>query len=269
MLLKNKIVLVTGSTTGIGAAIARQCIAEGAKVMIHGRDAKRAQALCAELGNDNTGYIITDLAEADEAGCASLIDATIERFGRIDSLINNAGISPRSNIDTVTVEGFEWVVRLNMRAPLFLSKAAVREFRKQGQGGTIVNIGSINAYCGQADLLPYAMTKGALMTMTRNLGNALSNEKIRVTQLNVGWTLTPNESDIKKGEGFPEDWEKKIPPTYAPSGKLLRPEDVARHAVFWASEVSAPANAAVYELEQYPVVGRNLINEIPLDIFEK
>ena len=132
----------------------------------------------------------------------------------------------------------------------------------------MVNIGSINAYCGEAVLLIYSMTKGGLMTMTRNLGNSLSREGIRVNQLNVGWTLTENESKIKRNQGFSENWESKIPSTYAPSGHLIHPEDVARHAVFWASDVSAPANAVVYELEQYPVVGRNLINEIPLDIFK-
>lgn len=269
MLLKDKVVLVTGSTTGIGAAIAERCVMEGARVMIHGRCEERAKAMVAELGKDKADYTISDLTEDDPHMYAKMIQATVDSFGRIDCLVNNAGASPRSTLDTITNESFGWVVRLNMRAPLFLTQAAVKAFRHQKSGGTVVNIGSINAYCGQADLLPYSMTKGALMTMTRNLGNALGKENIRVNQLNVGWTLTPNESKIKEGEGFPSDWEGKIPATYAPSGRLLRPEDVAKHVVFWASDISAPANAVVYELEQYPVIGRNLINEIPLDIFKE
>jgi len=268
MLLKDKIVVITGSTTGIGAEIAKQCVAEGAKVMVHGRNEERAKAMVAELGKNNANYIISDLTEGNPEMYSKMIQSTVEAFGRLDSLINNAGGSQRNTIDTLTHESFDWAVRLNMRTPLFLSQAAVKVFRQQQSGGTIVNIGSINAHCGQSDLLPYSMAKGAMMTMTRNLGNALGKENIRVNQLNVGWTLTPNESKIKQGEGFPTNWETKIPATYAPSGQLLRPKDIAKHAVFWASDASAPANAVVYELEQYPVIGRNLINEIPLDIFK-
>lgn len=267
LLLKDKVVIVTGSTTGIGAAIAKECVAEGAKVMIHGRDEPRAKALVQELGTDKTAYFLSQFSDIDIERTTSLVEATMDRFGRIDSLINNAGKSPRNDISNVTASDFDWLVRLNLRAPLFLTQAVVKEFKKQG-GGTIVNIGSINAYCGQADLLTYSVTKGGLMTMTRNLGNALAKEGIRVNQLNVGWTLTENECKIKEGEGFPNNWESKIPATYAPSGSLLRPADIARHAVFWASTVSAPANGVVYELEQYPIVGRNLINEIPLEIFK-
>lgn len=268
LLLKDEVVLVTGSTTGIGAEIARHCVAEGAKVMIHGRNDDRAKMICGELGENNADYIIADLAEVNPHMYSKMVQATVDRFGRIDCLINNAGGSLRNTIDSVTNESFEWAVRLNMKSPLFLTQAAVRAFHKQRSGGTVVNIGSINAHCGQSDLLPYSMAKGAMMTMTRNLGNALGKENIRVNQLNVGWTLTPNENKIKKSEGFPKDWEDKIPDTYAPLGKLLRPVDIARHVVFWASEDSAPANGVVYELEQYPMIGRNLINEIPLDIFE-
>lgn len=268
VLLKDKVVLVTGSTTGIGAAIAKQCIAEGAKVMIHGRDEARAQDMIQRLGKENTAYFMGDLATPDTSICHKLVAATVKHFGRIDCLINNAAKSPRNNIDTLTEEKFDWIYYLDIRSPLFLSQAAVKEFRKQKSGGTIVNIGTINAYCGQADLLGYAIAKGGLMTMTRNLGNALGHENIRVNQLNVGWTLTENESLIKEGEGFPPHWEDKIPKTYAPSGRLLRPDEVARHAIFWASGASAPANGVVYEVEQYPVIGRNLINEIPLSVFK-
>ena len=269
MLLKDKVVLVTGSTNGIGTAIVSHCVKEGAKVVIHGRDEDRARALCQQLGEDNAAYVIADLSDPDVLGNADhLVSAAPEKFGRLDCLVNNAGKSPRSDITTLTPENFDKIVRLNLRAPLFLIQAAAKVFVKQGQG-TVVNIGSINAYCGQADLLPYSITKGGLMTLTRNLGNALGEKKIRVNQLNVGWTLTPNESKIKEGEGFPEGWEAKIPTTYAPSGKLLRPDDIARQVVFWASDASAPANGVVYEVEQYPVIGRNLINEIPLDIYEE
>lgn len=266
MLLKDKVILVTGSTTGIGAAIARRCVKEGARVVVHGRRAERTQAIVDELGAENAKYVLADLGEPH--GSKGLIAAATEAFGQLDSIVNNAGASPRDDVDSITHEGFDWIVQLNLRSPLFLSCDAICYFRAQGHG-TIVNIGSINAYCGQSDQLSYAITKGGLMTMTRNLGNALGTENIRINQLNVGWTLTENESKIKEGEGFPKDWEGKIPEHFAPTGKLVRPEQVAAHAVFWASDHSAPANGTVYEVEQYPMIGRNLINTISLDVFDE
>lgn len=269
MILKDKVILVTGATTGIGAAIAKRCVQEGAKVMVHGQDEQRAKEIVQRLGGEQAAYALGDLTANNTDICRELVAKTIKTFGRIDSLINNAAKSPRNDIDSLTDEKFDWIIRLDLRAPLFLSQAAVKAFRNQKSNGTIVNIGSINAYCGQSDLLGYAIAKGGLMTMTRNLGNALSKEGIRVNQLNVGWTLTENESELKQKEGFPKHWENKIPLTYAPSGRLVRPEEVAAHVVFWASSVSAPANGVVYELEQYPVIGRNLINELPLDLFKE
>lgn len=267
MLLKDKVILVTGSTTGIGAAIAEACVKQGAKVMLHGRDKSRAQEMVDKLGKENARYALFDLSDPNTP--KTLVEATIKEFGRVDSLVNNAGKSPRDDIGTMCGEAFDRLVRLNLRAPLFITRHVVRHLREVKRPGTIVNIGSINAYCGEAVLLGYSITKGGMMTMTRNLGNALASENIRVNQLNVGWTLTDNESRLKQRQGFPEEWETSIPETYRPSGRLLRPEEIARHVVFWASDFSAPANGVVYELEQYPLIGRNLINEIPLEIFKE
>lgn len=266
MLLKDKVVLITGSTKGIGEGIAKRCLAEGAKIIIHGRKEPRAKELVAEIGKD-VPYCIADLMDYKTSD--RLIKAALDAYGRLDVLINNAGIYPRSTIDSVTPELYEEVMSTNFRAPLFLTQAAVKVFRQQKTGGNVVNIGSINAYCGESGMSIYAPSKGALMTMTRNLANELGPENIRINLLNVGWTLTPNESALKQSQGFVKDWEKYIPKTYAPSGRLLRPADVAAHAVFWASDQSKPANGVVYDLEQYPMIGRNLINEIPLDVFHE
>ncbi len=260
-MLKQKVILVTGSTTGIGKAIAERCVKEGAKVMIHGTKEDVAEQVSRELGS-HTAYCVHDLEK--EPTSDRCVRATIETFGRIDGLINNAGIYPRNNLENLDETLFEQVVAVNMKAPLFLCQHAVDAFKRQEGGGAILNIGSINAHCGERVLLVYSMTKGALMTMTRNLADALGTEKIRVNQLNVGWTLTENEIFTKMTGGFPDDWEKKLPYTYAPTGKLLRPDEIAAHAVFWISDQSAPANGVVYELEQYPVIGRNLISELSL-----
>ncbi len=252
MLLENKVILVTGSTTGIGEAIARRCVADGAKVMIHGLEKELAKKVTRSLGAVSH-FFIADFA--DPNNCELLVRYTLEHFGRLDGLVNNAAVMTRSNIETTDVATFNHTIAINLRAPLLLIRAAMPQFRKQG-GGAVVNIGSMNALCGEPNQLAYAVAKGGLMTMTRNLADAHGTEKIRFTQLNVGWTVTASERVRKKKEGLPEDWEDRVPRRYAPSGRLLTPEQVAAHVVHWLSDEFAPASGVVYELEQYPMIGR-------------
>jgi NAD(P)-dependent dehydrogenase (short-subunit alcohol dehydrogenase family) len=261
--LKHKVILITGSTLGIGKAIANLCLSLGAKVMIHGRSQENVKAAIESFSasSEQIGTCLVDfLAEKDAA--EKLIEATVERFGRIDGLVNNAGIYPRCDIDSLNSELFDQVIQVNLKAPMFLIQEATKAFRKQASGGTVLNIGSINAYGGQRDLLVYSASKGGLMAMTHNLGHTLAKEKIRVNQLNVGWTLTETEKATREKEGFSKDWEKQITKTLIPSGKLLRPENIAKHAIFWISDLSAPASGTVCDVEQYPITGRNLIPEL-------
>jgi len=258
-MLKDKVILITGSTTGIGETIVARCVKEGAKVMIQGRNEKRAQAVHQQHSHA-TSYVIADLSFHESY--EKIVDATVREFGRIDCLVNNAAVTTRSNIDTSDEKMFNSIMDVNLKAPLLISRAAIKAFRQQGQGGTIVNIGSLNAYCGQTDLLVYSMSKGGLMTMTRNLADALGVEGIRVNQINVGWTVTANEIELKEKEGLPKDWESHVSSLFAPSGRLLQPNNIAAHVAFWLSEDSAPVNGTVCDVEQYPLVGRNLINAI-------
>ncbi|MCB0131810.1 MAG: SDR family NAD(P)-dependent oxidoreductase, partial [Caldilineaceae bacterium] len=170
MRLMDKIVLVTGSTTGIGEATARLCVAEGARVMVHGRDEARAQALCAQLG-DRSAYVIADLAHPDGPG--DLVRATVAHFGTLDAVVNNAAVTTRSNLDTTDAALFDWIVAINLRAPMLVIQAAVEEFRRRG-AGVVLNVGSINALAGEPNLLAYSAAKGGLQTMSRNLANALA-----------------------------------------------------------------------------------------------
>ena len=258
MRLDGKVILVTGSTTGIGRAIAERCAEEGASVMVHGRNRERAREVVAELGE--TSHAVT--AElADPAACERVVEATLERFGRLDGLVNNAALTTRSDLETTDAAMFDMIVAVNLRAPLLLFRAALPQFRRQG-GGVVLNIGSINGYCGEPKLLAYSISKGGLITMTRNLADAFGREHIRVNQLNVGWTLSENEIALKIREGMPEDWFEHVPPVYAPSGRLLLPDEVAAHAVHWLSDASAPVSGTVLELEQYPVIGRNAAKEV-------
>lgn len=252
--LKDKAIIITGSSSGIGFAIAKAVYAEGACVMLHGTKADVLAQRADELG-PRAHWIAADISNLDEID--KLASTTMDAFGGIDGLVNNAGIFPRSTIDTNIPEQFDKVFHINTRAPLLLSQAMVRDCRRRKVAGSIVNIGSINAYCGADMILIYSMSKGALMTMTRNLGDTLGEELIRVNQLNVGWTLTEGEIAKQKQVGSPDDWHLNIDKAAAPRGSLLTPDEIAPHAVFWLSDASAPVSGSVYEIEQYPVIGRN------------
>lgn len=257
--LKYKVILVTGSATGIGEGMARRFVSEGAVVMLHDRQADGLQALAAELGND-TAFVIGDLE--DHAVSARLIEQTVARFGRIDGLVNNAAVKTRGTIEDTDEEAFDRTVTVNLKAPFFLIRAALPHFRRQGCG-RILNIGSINAYCGEKNQCIYSAIKGALMTLTRNLADAHGAEGIRVNQINPGWTLTPNELVLKATEGLPPDWPSRLPAAYAPGGRLFSPDDVAAAAVYLLSDEAALLNGAVLDLEQYPMIGRNPPKEMP------
>jgi len=252
MRLKDKVVIVTGSTTGIGEAIARRAIEEGARVLIHGRDVERGEAIVAELG-ERARFAAADLAMPSAA--PELIQKAIESFGKLDCLVNNAASVARSDLQSTDAKFFDSMMATNVRAPLLLIQAAYSHLKKSR--GCVLNIGSINAYTGEGNLLAYSISKGALMTLSRNLADALCYEQIRVNHFNVGWVLTSNEYKQKIKDGLPKDWPNQIEPKYAPSGRIMRPEEIAAAAMFWMSDESRPISGSVVELEQFPMIGRN------------
>lgn len=256
--LKDKVILVTGSTTGIGESMVRVFAREGARVMIHGRRKQAAEKLAGEIG-ENASFTIGALEDPEVP--AKLVAATVAQFGRIDGLVNNAAVITHGGIEDTDEQTFDRTLAINLRAPLFLIRAALPHFRKQGRG-RVLNIGSINAYCGERILLAYSIAKGGLMTLTRNLADAHGTEGIQFNQLNVGWTLTPNEYALKMNDGLPADWPTKLPRSVAPSGRIHSPEEVALAAVYFLSDEAALINGSILDVEQFPVIGRNPIKEV-------
>lgn len=251
--LKDKVILVTGSTTGIGEAVARLFVREGAFVMIHGRRKDAAEALAAELG-ERAAFTIGALE--DPAVPARLVEETVARFGRIDGIVNNAAVITRGTIDNATPEVFDRTLAINVRAPLFIIRAAMPHFHKQG-GGRVLNIGSINAYCGEQTYLIYSISKGGLTTLTRNLADAHASEHVQINQLNAGWTLTPNEYALKLSDGMPPDWPQRLPKSSAPAGRIHNPDEVAMAAIFFLTDEAALINGSILDVEQFPLIGRN------------
>jgi NAD(P)-dependent dehydrogenase (short-subunit alcohol dehydrogenase family) len=254
MRLKDKVVIVTGSTTGIGKAIAKRCVQEGARVVIHGLEEEWGKQIISEVGKNNAVLHIEDISK--EGAAERLVNIAIQSFGKLDAVVNNAAMVVSSNIHTTDRAFLQKVLGINTIAPFELIKAALPELSKQK--GCVLNIGSVNAWSGEPNLMAYSMSKGALMTMTRNLGDTLHRENgVRVNQINPGWVLTETEKQRKKDHGLAEDWYKDLPDVYAPAGRILWPEEIAAAAVYWLADESGPISGQVVDLEQHPFIGRN------------
>jgi NAD(P)-dependent dehydrogenase (short-subunit alcohol dehydrogenase family) len=254
MRLEGKVIIITGSTTGIGKAIALRCVSEGARVVLHGLEAAWGQDVLTEIGTDNAVLHIEDISI--DGAAERLVDLALTSFGRIDAVVNNAAIVASSDIHSTDKEFFRRILEVNTLAPFALIKAALPHLSKTH--GCVLNIGSVNAYSGEPNLFAYSVSKGALMTLTRNLGDTLHREnRVRVNQINPGWVLTETEIRRKKEHGLSEDWYKDLPDVYAPAQRILWPKEIAAAAVYWLSDESGPISGQVVDLEQHPFIGRN------------
>ncbi|GAC1586779.1 MAG: SDR family oxidoreductase [Chitinophagaceae bacterium] len=254
MRLQNKVIIITGSTTGIGKAIALRCVEEGACVVIHGLEESWGRLVVAGLEQGKAVLHIEDISQ--EGAPCRLVDLAIQSFGKLDAIVNNAAMVVSSNIHTTDKAFIQRVLEVNTIAPFELIKAALPHLTKQH--GCVLNIGSVNAWSGEPNLFAYSVSKGALMTMTRNLGDTLHRENgVRVNQINPGWVLTETEKQRKKDHGLAADWYKDLPSVYAPAGRILWPAEIAAAAVYWLADESGPISGQVVDLEQHPFIGRN------------
>ena len=223
MRLKDKVIIITGATSGIGKAIAVRAVAEGAKVVIHGIDQVAGQKVVDHLGK-NAVLCIADLAKADSP--AEIVDCAIKSFGQIDGLVNNAAIIERNNLSQITPEAFAKTITVNLQSALFLIQACYEHLKKSK--GAVLNIGSINAYSGESSLLAYSIGKAGLQTMSRNLANAHGVDQVRFNLINPGWILTEREYVDQIKKGLPEKWPEKLGKENIPFGVMSTPEQLAR-----------------------------------------
>lgn len=255
MRLNDKVIIVTGSTTGIGKAIAKRCVAEGASVVVHGLEENWGKTVVKDLGSDKATLHVEDIS--NEGAPERLVALAIKTFGKLDAIVNNAAMVAASDTDSTDKVFLQKIMDVNSIAPFLLTKAALPYLTESH--GCVLNIGSVNAWSGEPNLLGYSMSKGALMTMTRNLGDVLHRENgVRINQINPGWVLTETEVERKKEHGLKENWFEDIPDMYAPAGRILKPEEIATAAVYWLEDASGPISGQVVDLEQHPLIGRNI-----------
>lgn len=244
--LADKVLIVTGAASGIGAAIARALAAEGVgTLLLTDRDGAGLQRLASELG---AGAVVADLS--DPAAPDRIAEAALAQFGRMDGLVNAAGLTTRASVLTGTAAVWDELFAVNTRAAFFLMQAVISDLKGRGAAGAIVNILSINALCGSPELAIYSASKGALATLTRNAAHAHMADRIRVNGINLGWVATESELRMQSevlghGPGWLAAAEARMP-----LGRLVSAEDCARLAVFLMGDASAPLTGACIDLEQ-------------------
>ncbi len=249
--LRDKVLLVTGSTQGLGVKIATLAVASGVSgVMVSGRDAERGLKTVASLvgRGARTAFSCANLEDAEAPH--RLLEATRAEFGRVDLLVNCAGLTDRASLLDGTHETWERLFAVNARAPFFLMQGAVKDMLARKAPGAIVNILSMNSHCGSPELAVYSATKGALATLTRNTANACLASGIRVNGINMGWVATDAEREMQsKTLGQGEDWWR-LASAKMPLGRLLTDDEVAQLAIFLLSEQSGLMTGALIDLEQ-------------------
>ena len=233
--LSGKIAIVTGGTQGVGEAIARLFAERGAAGMvICGRNTESGERVAKEIAATGCPDVFVKADLAKVADCRKVVAEADKRFGRVDALVNAAGLSDRGDIFDTTEERFNEIFNVNVRAPFFLIQETVRIMRREKIAGSIVNIQSMSAHGGQPFITAYCASKGALATLTRNVAHSLLKFRIRVNGLNIGWMSTPGEDRIMKTyHGAKDGWLEEAVKT-RPFGRLLDPKEVARACAYLA-----------------------------------
>ena len=245
--LKDKVIIVSGGTKGVGKAAAEEFARQGAKVVIGGRDeesARKSIRIMKTYGSDGL-FVYTDLLKVND--CKNLFKQAFEAYGRIDGFFNYAGVTPVSPLDTCDEETFDWVMDVNFKACFFCCQEAVKYMRKSG-GGSIVLTGSAHAWGGQKDRAAYACSKGVLRTLMEHISHNYASEQIRCNYLTLGWTPTEGEVTLRKSLGESEAELRQRAAEVLPMGRMLERTDYLEALVYMMSDASAMMTGSTFRI---------------------
>lgn len=237
MLLENKVAIVTGGARGIGLACALRLAKEGAKVVIADINGEEGQAAVADLKTSGEEALYVDCDVAERLDVHNLVASTLEAFGSIDVLINNAGVVDDAPFLELSEADFDTTLRINLKGAFLVGQAVARQMVKQAKGtsrgtaGTIVNMSSVNAVFALPDHAAYSMSKGGIQQLTKAMALALAPHRIRVNAIGPGTIDTPLLAAVIKDEGFRQRVLSRTP-----IGRIGRAEEMAAVAVWLASD---------------------------------
>ena len=249
--MAGKVAVVTGGTQGLGEATARLFAERGAAgIVICGRNAENGARVKSsmEAKGTRTVYVKSDLANVED--CRKVIAEADKAFGHVDVLVNAAAITDRGTIWDTEPKLFDAMFAVNVRAPFFLMQDAAKLMKRENRNGTMVNIISMSGHGGQPFITAYCASKGALITLTKNVAFSLMRHGVRVNGLCIGWTDTPGEDRIMKmyhdaADGWLQQAEASLP-----FGRLLKPDEVARATAYLSTDESGLMTGSIIDFDQ-------------------
>ncbi len=231
MRLKDKVCIITGAAQGIGFACAKRFVDDGAKVMLADIDVAKGEAAAARLsgGPGEAAFMACDVGE--KALVDAVVAATVEKWGRLDVMLANAAIVVQGDILEVDEDTYDQVTRVNMKGFFLSNQAAARQMVAQGEGGSIINMSSIQAEITNANMLVYAMCKGGVKQLTRSSALALATRNIRVNAIGPGTILTEMAEKILADPAV-----RHTAMSRTPMARAGQPSEIASVAAFLASD---------------------------------
>jgi len=243
--------VVTGGTQGMGEATARLLAARGAAGMvICGRSRTKGEAVARDIAKSgcDVRYVEADLGKVAE--CRAIIATADKAWGKLHMLVNCAGLTDRGTILDTSPELFDAMFAVNVRAPFFLMQDAIKIMQRERIEGTIVNLITMSSYGGQPFITAYCASKGALVTLARNVAFSVMRQRIRVNGLNIGWSDTPGEDRIMKTYHGAKDGWLAAAEKAQPFGRLIKTDEVARTIAFLASAESGLMTGSIVDFDQ-------------------
>jgi glucose 1-dehydrogenase len=245
MRLQNKVAIVTGSGSGIGQAIAVRFAREGAAVVVdyvgHSDVPNETEKQIASFGGKAIA-VAADVAKPDEV--QNLIDRAVAAFGRLDIVVNNAGIEKKAPFVDYPLDGLQKILAVNLVGPFLVSQAAARQMIKQKQGGRLINISSVHEDLPMPTNAAYCASKGGLRMLMRTIAVELAKDRITVNNIGPGAVFTPIDADV---EAKPE-MEKSLMGEI-PLNRWGKPEEIAGLAVYLASDEAAYITGSTYFID--------------------
>ena len=234
MRLKDKVSIITGATKGIGLACAVEFAKEGAKVVLTGRTESLGREATEGIRADGGDAIFVpcDVSQRDQV--QRLIDTTVEHYGRIDVVVNNAGVNHKANFLEITEEEWDWVMGVDLKGTFLVSQAAARVMVAQKNPGIIINVSSVMAVLALADQVPYCAAKGGVNQLTKAMALALADYGIRVNAIGPGPVMTELMQRVVHNKEKEADLLARLP-----LGRIAECREMATVAVFLACDDSS------------------------------